>query len=50
MNLTTLIESKRAAARPKDLAILPELEALKELKDLQQKEKPPRSSGPAGKK
>jgi hypothetical protein len=30
LSIDALIESKRAAARPKDLAILPELEALRE--------------------
>jgi hypothetical protein len=50
MNLTKLIESKRAAGRPKDLAILPGLEALKELKEQQAKTKSQRSSGPASKK
>jgi hypothetical protein len=48
MNLTTLIASKRAAGRPKDLAMLPELEALQELRDLQQKAG--KSSGPANRK
>ena len=35
-SLSDLIRSKRAAGRPKDLSILPELEALEELKAAQQ--------------
>lgn len=50
VNLSTLIASKRAAGRPKDLAVLPELEALKELRDLQQKGKSLPSSDSPGKK
>ncbi len=38
-SLNVIIQSKRAAARPKDLSALPELEALKELKDAQKKQK-----------
>lgn len=49
-NLSILIESKRAAGRPKDLSALPELEALKELKELRQKGKSQRDSKPANKK
>ncbi|HEY6350111.1 MAG TPA: hypothetical protein VI636_11950 [Candidatus Angelobacter sp.] len=37
--LDTLIRSKRAAGRPKDLRALPELEALKELHESEQKDK-----------
>jgi hypothetical protein len=38
-SLNVIIQSKRAAARPKDLSALPELEALKELKDAQKRQK-----------
>jgi predicted nucleotidyltransferase len=38
-SLDALIRSKRAAGRPKDLNVLPELEALKELHAIQDQEK-----------
>lgn len=38
-SLDVLIRSKKAAGRPKDLNVLPELEALKELPKVQPKEK-----------
>lgn len=41
-SLDALIRSKRAAGRPKDLNVLPELEALKRLRDTPEEEKPPK--------
>ena len=38
-SLETIIRSKKAAGRPKDLSSLPELEALRELQQAQQKDK-----------
>lgn len=38
-SLDTLIQSKKAAGRPKDLNALPELEALKELRRVESKNK-----------
>jgi hypothetical protein len=37
MDLGKLIEAKRAAGRPKDLLVLPELEAIQEAQSLEKK-------------
>lgn len=43
LSLEALIRAKRAAGRPRDLAVIPELEALRELRS---KLKPPGPTGP----